>query len=67
MTGSSDVSPSWTLGGVAYSDNIVTGEYTDGSVTSTITIDPASLGDDGDYVCSYQTLTQTYTLDVYGE
>ena len=61
--------PSWTFDGDSYDDNanVDTAAYDSGSITSTITIDPASLSDDGDYVCSYESLSQTYTVDVYCE
>ena len=67
ITGDPSASPSWTFGGSSYDDsaNVDTPAWDSGSITSTITIDSASLSDDGDYVCSYESLSQTYTLDVY--
>ena len=61
----------WTKDGDNFDDSAIfeAGVYDSGddSTTSTLTFSSATNDNDGVYVCTYKTLSASFTLDVYGK
>ena len=61
----------WTKDDVAFDDAAIfdAGEYNSesDSTTSTLTFTSVTADNEGVYVCTYDSLSATFTIDMYGE